>query len=101
MARHLSFADRENLLQTIHNLSSEEIRVDVLLKQTGDWANSLKPQFGFEQALLRNLTQLANFLRLHETAEDIASIARGAIQFIVSSMGRRETIPARRWRKTP
>lgn len=87
LARHLSFADRENLLQTIHNLSSKEIRVDVVLKQTGDWAKSLKLQFGFEQDLLRNLTQLANYLRRHETAEDIASIARGAIQFIVSSDG--------------
>ncbi|MEO1615586.1 MAG: DrmE family protein [Planctomycetota bacterium] len=88
LASHLSFADRENLLQTIRELSSEELDVDFLLKKTGEWAHALQPQFGFEQALLRNLTQLANYLRLHEAAEDIASIARGAIQFIVSSHGK-------------
>ena len=48
----------------------------------------LDPEFGFEQALLRNLTQLANYLRLHHATEDIASIARGAIQFVVTNHGR-------------
>lgn len=89
MTTHLSFADRENLLETIRKLSSKDIGVDVLLNKTGEWALALQPQFGFEQALLRNLTQLANYLRLHEQAEDIASIARGAIQFIVCGHERR------------
>lgn len=85
---HFSFADRETLLQTIRQLSGEDLVVETLLKKTGEWAHSLEPQFGFEQALLRNLTQLANYLRRYATTEDIASIARGAIQFIVSSDGK-------------
>lgn len=85
MARHLSFADRENLLETIRKLSGEEFDVDSLLKMTGDWASSLKPKFGFEQALLRNVMQLANYLRLHRDAKDIATIASGAINFIVKN----------------
>ena len=52
-----------------------------------DWAKRLVPSFGFEQALLRNLVQLSNYLRLHRGAEDIASIARGAIHFIVGDYG--------------
>jgi hypothetical protein len=56
----LSFADRENLLVTIRKLGDEEVDLDPLLKKTGDWARDLKPQFGFEQALIRNVTQLAN-----------------------------------------
>ena len=87
MASHLSFTDRENLLDTIRKLSGEVVDVDFLLKKTGDWARALEPQFGFEQALLRNLTQLAYYLRLHQAAEDIASIAKGAIQFIVTNHG--------------
>lgn len=90
LASHLSFADRESLLETIRKLSGEDVSVDALLKKTGQWAHALQPRFGFEQALLRNLTQLANYLRLHEKTEDIAPIARGAIQFIVSSHGRPE-----------
>ncbi|QDV68102.1 hypothetical protein Poly24_18090 [Rosistilla carotiformis] len=88
MASHLSFADRENLLETIRSLSGEELDVIVLLRRTGEWALVLDPEFGFEQALLRNLTQLANYLRLHHASEDIASIARGAIQFVVTNHGR-------------
>lgn len=89
MARHLSFADRENLLETLHRFSGEEIDVDSLLKLTGDWASSLRPKFGFEQALLRNVMQLANYLRLHRTAKDIATIASGTINFIVKNQARR------------
>jgi uncharacterized membrane protein YkvA (DUF1232 family) len=83
LPKHLSFADRENLLETIRKLSGEEFDVDCLLKMTGDWACSLKPKFGFEQALLRNVMQLSNYLRLHRTETDIATIASGAINFIV------------------
>lgn len=89
MASHLSFADRENLLETISRLSGEANDVS-LLHKTGEWARELEPRFGFEQALLRNLTQLANYLRLHHATEDIASIARGAIQFIVANHGQPE-----------
>jgi uncharacterized membrane protein YkvA (DUF1232 family) len=88
LAKHLSFADRENLLETIRKLSGEEFEVDYLLKLTGDWAHSLKPKFGFEQALLRNVMQLSNYLRLHQNATDIATIASGAINFIVKDQVR-------------
>jgi hypothetical protein len=88
LAKHLSFADRENLLETIRKLSGEEFEVDYLLKLTGDWAHSLKPKFGFEEALLRNVMQLSNYLRLHQNATDIATIASGAINFIVKDQVR-------------
>ena len=85
MASHLSFADRENLLETIRKLSGDAFDVDSLLRMTGDWARSLKPMFGFEQALLRNVMQLANYLRLHRDSEDIATIALGTLHFIVTN----------------
>ncbi len=88
MARQLSFADRDHLLDTIRRLGGEDLEVDSLLKMTGDWARSLRPKFGFEQALLRNVTQLANYLRLSRDADDITSIAFGAINFIVKSQAK-------------
>ena len=84
----LTYADREMLLQTFDSLKDEWSGTDEqLLSDVSDWAKRLVPSFGFEQALLRNLVQLSNYLRLHRRAEDIASIARGAIQFIVSDYG--------------
>lgn len=91
MAKHLSFADREKLLEAIRILSSEDFDVDSLLKKTGDWARLLRPKFGFEHALLRNLMQLANYLRLHRNAKDITAIAFGAIDFIVNDHARSAT----------
>lgn len=91
MARHLSFADRENLLETIRRLSGEDFDIDSLLKKTGDWARLLRPKFGFEHALLRNLMQLANYLRLHRNAKDITTIAFSAINFIVNNHARSTT----------
>lgn len=87
MAGQLSFADRENLLITIRKLGDEEVALDRLLKKTGDWARDLKPQFGFEQALVRNVTQLANYIRLYRATDDIASIARGALLFVLTENG--------------
>ncbi len=57
---------------------------------TGDWARSLRPKFGFEHALIRNVMQLANYLRLHRNAKDIELIASGAINFIVKN----EAVPS-------
>ena len=75
----LTYADREMLLQTFDALKDEWSRTDEQLRlDVSDWAKRLVPNFGFEQALLRNLVQLSNYLRLHRGAEDIASIARGA-----------------------
>lgn len=84
----LTYADRETLLQIFDSLKDEWNGTDEqLLSDASDWAKQLVPSFGFEQALLRNLVQLSNYLRLHRGAEDIASIARGAIQFIVGDHG--------------
>lgn len=55
------------------------------MKKTSEWARELEPEFGFEHALLRNLTQMSNLLRVQRSTEDIASIARGAIQFVVTN----------------
>ncbi len=76
----LTYADREMLFQTFDSLKDEWSGTDEqLLADASDWAKRLAPRFGFEQALLRNLVQLSNYLRLHRGATDIASIARGAI----------------------
>ena len=83
LAVRLSFADRDNLLETIRRLSIDAVDVAQLLRMAGDWASALRPKFGFEHALIRNLTQLSNYLRLNVDNEDIAAIARGALKFIV------------------
>ena len=84
----LTYADREMLLQTFDSLKDEWSGTDEqLLSDASDWAKRLVPSFGFEQALLRNLVQLSNYLRHHCGAKDIVSIARGAIQFIVGDYG--------------
>lgn len=88
MARQLSIADRENLLETIRRFGGEDCDTNSLLKLTGDWARTLEPKFGFELSLLRNVMQLSNYLRLHRDSNDIATIASGAINFVVKSQPR-------------
>lgn len=84
----LTYADREMLLQTFGSLKDESSGTDEqLLSDASDWAKRLVPSFGFEQALLRNLVQLSNYLIHHRGAKDIVSISRGAIHFIVGDYG--------------
>ena len=84
----LTYADREMLLQTFSSLKDESSGTDEqLLSDASDWAKRLVPSFGFEQALLRNLVQLSNYLIHHRGAKDIVSISRGAIHFIVGDYG--------------
>jgi uncharacterized membrane protein YkvA (DUF1232 family) len=86
----LSFADRDNLLEAMRGLSEDVVDVEHLLRMVGDWARTIKPQFGFEHVLLRNLTQLSNYLRLYQGNDDLAAIARGALQFVVRDDGQAE-----------
>ncbi|MFN0019487.1 MAG: DrmE family protein [Pirellulaceae bacterium] len=86
MTTRLSFADRESLLSSLHRLSEDQTDARDLLERTGDWARSLRLRFGFEHALVRNVTQLANYLRLFESATDIAQIARGALCFVIGNV---------------
>lgn len=79
----LSYADREQLLQSLDRLSDSAGGVTELLVRVGRWARELKPRFGFEHALIRNVTLLSNSLRDHQDEEDIANIASGAIRFVL------------------
>ena len=61
----LSFADRDNLLEAMRDLSEDVVDVEHLLGMVGDWARTIKPLFGFEHVLLRNLTDRCHFLLLY------------------------------------
>lgn len=94
MSTKLTFADREKLLDILRELSEDKTEAKLLLKRSGEWARSLRPQFGFELAMVRNMTQLCNYLRLHQNLEDVESIARGAIQFVIAEKVEQNEPPA-------
>lgn len=83
MTTYLSFTDRERLLKSLDRLSGRTGAVTDLLVRAGKWAKNLKPRFGFEHSLIRNITHLSKSLRDHENEEDIANIAGGAIRFVL------------------
>ena len=82
----LSLADRDNLLEAMRGLSEDVVDVEHLLGMVGDWARTIKPLFGFEHVLLRNLTQLSNYLRIYQGNDDLAAIARGTLQFVLHTL---------------
>lgn len=85
MTGQLSYADRERLLQDLDRLSvGDSVSSEELLTQIAGWAKSLKPKFGFEHSLLRNVTQLSCYLREHDET-DIVAIARGALRFVLNN----------------
>lgn len=80
----LTFADRELLLQTFDDLKADWHGSDAqLLTEVCNWARNLKPEFGFEHALTRDITVLSGCLINHSAEPDIAAIARGALLYVL------------------
>ncbi len=81
--RGLSYSDRELLLRVFDDLkaawqgSDQEILQDSLA-----WARHLAPRFGFEHALIRDVTALSRYLVNNKSATDITAIARGGLLYV-------------------
>lgn len=83
---HLSYADRELLLQTLESFKAEAERdcsETNILQSVFELVKSLSPTYGFEHALIRDLTVLSRYLETHKDYADIAEIARGALLYVV------------------
>ena len=82
--RWLTYADRELLFRTFDTLRADwGGRDEELLSRISRWADQLQPSFGFEHALARDVTALSRYLHTHENTEDIASIARGGLLYVL------------------
>ena len=80
----LTFADRELLLQTLDDLRIDWLGSDrQLLADVCKWAQALKPEFGFEQALTRDVAVLSRYLIDHSSEQDVAAISRGALLYLL------------------
>lgn len=82
----LTFSDRRLLLQSLDMLKSDwHGSESQLLADVTKWARTLKPEFGFERALTQNLAALSRYLIDQHDEQDIASIARGAMLYVLSA----------------
>lgn len=84
MGQHLTYADRELLLQTFDTLIAEWNGEDEqLLAAACNWAKQLVPSCGFEHSLTRDVTILSQYLLAHKADKDIAEIARGGLLYVL------------------
>jgi hypothetical protein len=84
--RWLTYADREFLLQTFDTLRRDWKGPDTeLLIRLSEWSNRLKPSFGFEHTLTQDVTALSRYLHTHNSDQDVADIARGAMIYVLSA----------------
>jgi uncharacterized membrane protein YkvA (DUF1232 family) len=82
--RWLTYADRELLLNVFDSLKDESDRTDSqLLTVSSEWARRMTPEFGFEQALLSDVTALSKYLLDYGADRDVAGIARGALLYVL------------------
>lgn len=80
----LTYADRELLLRTFDRLRVEwEGHDDKLLEDACQWAKNVAPSFGFELALIRDVTALSRYLVKYRQEYDLADIARGGLLYIL------------------
>lgn len=80
----LTFADRELFLRTFDTLKADWQGSDTqLLADVCEWARHLRPEFGFEHALTRDIAVLSRCLIDHSNEPDIAAIARGALLYVL------------------
>lgn len=92
MAR-LTFADREFFLRTFDTLKADWQGSDTqLLADICEWARCLRPEFGFEHALMRDITVLSRYLIDHNEEPDIVAIARGALLYVLYADEREASI---------
>ncbi len=94
--RWLTYADRELLLNVFDSLKDESDRTDSqLLTVLSEWARRVTPTFGFEQALLSDVTALSKFLLDYGADRDVAGIARGALLYVLHGDERASAGPER------
>lgn len=84
MGYHLTYSDREFLLQTFDMLKAEWNGEDEqLLTDACDWAKQLVPNCGFEHALVRDVAVLSRYLTSHKADQDLSDIARGGLLYVL------------------
>ncbi len=82
----LSYSDRELLLRTFDDLKAAWTGTDdEILADAHTWAKQLAPRFGFEHALIRDVTALSRYLVTNKSAADIAAIARGGLLYAMKA----------------
>ncbi|MEQ8788799.1 MAG: hypothetical protein RIC55_20980 [Pirellulaceae bacterium] len=82
----LTYADRELFLQTFDDLKERCGESDrEILRKVTKWAAALRPQFGFEESLSRDVTQLSKFLLDRRGDDDIQAIARGGLLYVLKA----------------
>jgi uncharacterized membrane protein YkvA (DUF1232 family) len=81
---HLTYADRELLLGSFDSLRASWTGSDEqILAGVCSWAKEVVPAFGFEHALLRDITQLSRYVIDHSKDIDLANIARGGLLYVL------------------
>lgn len=84
MAMQLTYADRASMLEAFDSLKATSSETDEqILVAIGQWARELRPRFGFERGLTRDVTALSRYLSTHEADHDVAAIARGALLYVL------------------
>jgi uncharacterized membrane protein YkvA (DUF1232 family) len=82
----LTYADRELFLETFDALKSTWSESDeALLDQVSKWTKRIVPQFGFEQALTRDVTVLCRYLVKEPKDSPVAEIARAGLVYLLDS----------------
>ena len=79
----LTYSDRELILQTFESLKAESERTDhQILTDVSEWVSGLKPSFGFEHGLGRDIAALSRYL-LTCSVQNLENIARGGLLYIL------------------
>jgi len=82
----LSYSDRELLLRTFDDLRAAWSGTDdEILVDAHTWSKQIAPCFGFEHALIRDVTALSRYLLTNKNAADIAAIARGGLLYVMKA----------------
>jgi len=86
MTGQLTYSDRSHLLQVFDGFRAEWHQNDAgLLRSVFKWTRALSPSFGFEKELIRDITELSNYLASQKLTPDLANIARGGLLYVLHS----------------